>query len=164
MLIRCWLLSEFINVYRSWFAAPKLTDYPIRDGHSFNKKFYLKMFKNYLFHFVVVVESLQQANGISSLLYFLKNVHRFLPSAQSPVVLNFEINFMEPRGQKNRILNLMWKFVNKSLVNITQNICPWQLCCDCHRCGNLRTILEKQDSRVRTTPRQAVVNSQQQQL
>ena len=25
-----------------------------------------------------------------------------------------EINFMEPRGLKNRILNLMWKFVNKS--------------------------------------------------
>ena len=25
-----------------------------------------------------------------------------------------EINFMEPRGLKNRILKLMWKFVNKS--------------------------------------------------
>ena len=50
-----------------------------------------------------------------------------------------ELNFMEPQGLKNRILNLMWKFVNKSFN--TQNICTWQLCCDCHRCRNLRTIL-----------------------
>ena len=50
-----------------------------------------------------------------------------------------EINFMEPRGLKNRILKLMWKFVNKSFN--TQNICTWQLCCDCHRCRKLRTIL-----------------------
>ena len=52
-----------------------------------------------------------------------------------------EINFIEPRGLKNRILNLMWKFVNK-LFN-TQNICTWQLCCDYHQCRNLRTILSE---------------------
>ena len=50
-----------------------------------------------------------------------------------------ERNFIKQRGLKNRILNSMWKFVNKSFN--TQNICTWQLCCDCPLCRNLRTIL-----------------------
>ena len=116
----------------------------------------------------IEIPEINKVPGRSTELYTLRKVS--LEKARNEFVfkncrlanrIDNEINFMEPRGLKNRILNLMWKFVNKSFN--TQNICTWQLCCDCHRCRNLRTILLKQDSRVRTTPRQAVVNSQQQQ-
>ena len=94
----------------------------------------------------IEIPEINKVRGRSTELYTLRKVR--LEKARNEFVfkncrlanrIDNEIIFMEPRGLKNRILNLMWKFVNKSFN--TQNICTWQLCCDCHRCRNVRTIL-----------------------
>ena len=94
----------------------------------------------------IEIPEINKVRGRSTELYTLRKVR--LEKARNEFVfkncrlanrIDNEKNFMEPRGLKNRILYLMWKFVNKSFN--TQNICTWQLCCDCHRCRNLRTIL-----------------------
>ena len=94
----------------------------------------------------IEIPEIKKVRGRSTELYTLRKLR--LEKARNEFVfkncrqanrIDNEVNFMEPRGLKNRILNLMWKFVNKSFN--TQNICTWQLCCDCHRCRNLRTIL-----------------------
>ena len=94
----------------------------------------------------IEIPEINKVRGRSTELYTLRKVR--LEKARNEFVfkncrlanrIDFEIIFMEPRGLKNRILNLMWKFVNKSFN--TQNICTWQLCCDCHQCRNLWTIL-----------------------
>ena len=94
----------------------------------------------------IEIPEINNVRGRSTELYTLRKVRLekarnefFFKNCRLANRIDNEINFMEPRGLKNRIQNLMWKFVNKSFN--TQNICTWQLCCDCHRCRNLRTVL-----------------------
>ena len=99
----------------------------------------------------IAITEINKVRRRSTELYTLRKVR--LKKAQNEFIfkkgrlanrIDNEINFMEPRGLKNRILNLKWKFFNKSFN--TQNICTWQLCCDCHRCRltdiSLKAILK----------------------
>ena len=94
----------------------------------------------------IEIHEINKDRGRSTEIYTLRKVglekarNEFVfKNCRLAIWIDNEINFMEPRGLKNRLLNLMWKFNNKSFN--TQNICTWQLCCNCHRCRNLRTIL-----------------------
>ena len=48
------------------------------------------------------------------------------------------VDFSNGTGLKNRIITIMWNFVNNSYSE--KNICTWQLFCDCHLCRNKWTI------------------------
>ena len=48
------------------------------------------------------------------------------------------IDFLNPQGLKNRLLKLMWKFVNE--IYSESNVCTWQLSCDCPTCRNKCTL------------------------
>ena len=76
----------------------------------------------------IEITEINKVRSRSTELYTLRKVR--LEKAQNEFVfkncglvnrIDKEINFMEPRGLKNRILNLIWTFVNKSFI--TQNIC-----------------------------------------
>ena len=69
----------------------------------------------------IEIPEVNKIRGRSTELYTLRKVR--LEKARNQYVfkncrlanrIDNEINFMESRGLKNRILNLMWKFVNKS--------------------------------------------------
>ena len=47
---------------------------------------------------------------------------------------NSDIDFLKTEGLKNRILNVIWNFVNKCFSR--DNTCTWQPACDCHTCRN----------------------------
>ena len=53
--------------------------------------------------------------------------------------LNKNIDFLNPKGLKKRVLKEMWKFVNGSFSD--QNICTLQLHCDCGTSRELDKIL-----------------------
>ena len=48
------------------------------------------------------------------------------------------VEFSRTYGFKKRLINLMWKFVNKQFCN--KNVCTWQTFCDCHVCRNKGTL------------------------
>ena len=48
--------------------------------------------------------------------------------------LDYYIDFVNPQGLKNRLLKLMWKFVDEKYSE--SNVCTWQLSCDCPTCRN----------------------------
>ena len=51
---------------------------------------------------------------------------------------NCYINFKTSKGLRSRVLSLMWKFVKEKYS--LDNLCCWQLCCDCQDCKDKWTI------------------------
>ena len=45
-----------------------------------------------------------------------------------------EVNFSQPERLKNRLPDMMWKFVDCKCSE--ENSCTRQLCCDCQKCRN----------------------------